>query len=368
MVQLGDGSYFIVGEAQNISGIGSIVLLKLDSAANAMWWKTYNPAQLSDVYPSVFQLSDTKLLISCEHSNELERPYSITSQTKFMVIDTGGGLLNQWLDGNDSTFAPYGMLKTKDGGYAYCGRYMVGMNAPYDEPLTDGAITKLDSNFNLLWRRLFTTDQIITNQFYQLRELPDGSLVAAGECVGWLPTLESDEHSGWFVKVSATGDSVWARLYARAIGADDDNVINDFELLPDGGIIGCGTSTDNSVNYEKQQAWLIRLDSMGCLIPGCDTLTPTGLNPILIEGAHTGIAIFPNPASDLVYLLIKTDNPAPDLSFVVYDASGTRMAVQSKAVADVTYLLHVNTYRSGMYFVQVLNGAKQVNMGKFIKE
>jgi hypothetical protein len=185
------------------------------------------------------------------------------------------------------------------------------------------------------------------------------------------PISQTDEYTGWFVKVSNIGDSIWSRMYRGVpgtLGLANDNSISDFQLLPDGGIIGCGTSTNIDTSYESQQAWLIRLDSMGCLIPGCDTLTATGLNPVLTNGNHTGIAVYPNPASSLVYLLIKTDNPTPDLSFKIYDATGKLMATERGALADVTYLLHVNNYANGLYFVQVLDGGNMVAKSKFVKE
>jgi type IX secretion system substrate protein len=372
MVQLKDGNFIMAGDIQNSSGVASIALLKLDSAANIIWWKNYDPESLSDIYPEILQLTDTTLLVGCEHSNELESPYAITSQTKFIIIDTGANILNQWIDSNDSTFAPYGLLKTKDGGYAYCGRYMIRMSAPYDAPLTDGIITKLDSNFHLVWRKIFTdTAQVGGAILYQMHELSDGSLVAAGGSQSWNSVSQTYEPTGWFVKISAAGINIWSRMYRGTPGypfSANTNAINDFQLMQDGEIIGCGISSDNEVSYESQQAWLIRLDSMGCLIPGCDTLTATGLAGNLASDVHTGIAIYPNPASGLVYLLIKTDSPRPDLSFNVFDVNGRLIATELGASADVTYLLHINRYARGTYFVQVLNEGDIVATGKFVKE
>jgi len=373
MVQLNNGNYLIVGNIQNPLGIGSIILLKLDSAANTIWWKNYNPQYFSEIYPSIIQLTDTTLLIGCEHSNELQGPYSITSQTKFFTIDTAGNVLNQWMDSNDSTFAPYGLLKTNDGGYAYCGRYMIQMNAPYDAAVTAGVITKVDSAFNIKWRKIYSDPANIDVyvMLNQLRQLPDSSLVAAGAGVSWNTISQTYEPTGWFVKVSASGDNIWSRMYRGTPGyplSYNTNVINDFQILPDGGMIGCGAADDAAATQFSQQAWLIRLDSMGCLIPGCDTLTATGLSPVPTNGSHTGVVVYPNPASNMAYLLIKTDNPDPQFSFLVYNANGKLLTEEKGAMPDVTYLLHVNSYASGMYYVQILSNGQVVANTKFIKE
>ena len=372
MIQLNDGTSIIVGDIQFPDFANSIAIMRVDTMYNIMWWKSYDSQGLIDAYPSVIQLTDTTLLIGYEHNNEDFDPYAVISHTKFMIIDTAGNMLSQWQDSNDSTFAPYGLLKTKDGGYAYCGRYTVKMSAPYNDVFTDGVITKLNSNFQLVWRSVKsnTATMGINTILNQLHELPDGSLIATGGGTSFNTVAQQDGFLGWFVKVSANGDSIWSHLYSGVNdpGNNYETQINDFQLLPDGGIIGCGTSTDHSVNYASQQAWLIRLDSMGCLIPGCDTLTPTGLSPTLTNGSHTGIAVYPNPANSLVYLLIKTDNPNPQLSFNIYNSDGQLLTTEKGAMQDITYLLHVNNYAAGVYFVEVLNEGMVVATNRFIKE
>ena len=373
MIQSKDGNFIMVGDIQNTSGKGSIVALKIDTVFNLVWLKTYSPGTLSDLAPTILILTDTTLLIGCEHSNELQGPYSITSQTKFFTIDTAGNVLNQWMDSNDSTFAPYGLLKTNDGGYAYCGRYMIQMNAPYDAAVTAGVITKVDSAFNIKWRKIYSDPANIDVyvMLNQLRQLPDSSLVAAGAGVSWNTISQTYEPTGWFVKVSASGDNIWSRMYRGTPGyplSYNTNVINDFQILPDGGMIGCGAADDAAATQFSQQAWLIRLDSMGCLIPGCDTLTATGLSPVPTNGSHTGVVVYPNPASNMAYLLIKTDNPDPQFSLLVYNTNGKLLTEEKGAMPDVTYLLHVNSYASGMYYVQILSNGQVVANTKFIKE
>lgn len=74
----------------------------------------------------------------------------------------------------------------------------------------------------------------------------------------------------------------------------------------------------------NQQMWLVKLDSMGCLEPGCaDTFT--SINPILIQNAM--FTIYPNPISNTATAEIHipenfTIIPGEKLFLNIYDLNG----------------------------------------------
>ena len=81
-----------------------------------------------------------------------------------------------------------------------------------------------------------------------------------------------------------------------------------------------------------------------------------------------GVTIYPNPASNVVYILMKADEEINDLAFNVCDINGKLLLHQQHATTDVTYLLNTSTYAKGLYLVEVMSGENVVARRKFVKE
>lgn len=167
------------------------------------------------------------------------------------------------------------------------------------------------------------------------------------------------------MKLNENGDNIWSRKYSKVYSNFSENAIYDFDILSDGSLIGVGQSNDHLAQTQGQQGWIIRVDSMGCLIPGCDTFTATSLKEAPEE--IIGVKVYPNPATDMVYIVLKSDNITENISFGVFDMNGNKMAEEKNASMDVSYLLYVENYPSGLYFVKVMQHEKEITSRKFIK-
>jgi hypothetical protein len=114
----------------------------------------------------------------------------------------------------------------------------------------------------------------------------------------------------YLFKASSSGDSVWMRKYLPLGWTNDRARWLDFFQLqesPYGGIVACGRVSDDSTSAIR--AWVIHLDSLGCLVPGCDKLVS---NEDVQSGSEAAFVLYPNPAvGDYVYLLsrISTNEP-----------------------------------------------------------
>ncbi|HLP11719.1 MAG TPA: C25 family cysteine peptidase [Flavobacteriales bacterium] len=106
-------------------------------------------------------------------------------------------------------------------------------------------------------------------------------------------------------------------------------------------------------------------------VTGSVTLTVTGYNQLpytttlpacigsgVAEVAPVGIKIYPNPATDLIYI-----ENGGGMTYVITDAIG-------KTVASGTYnsSINVEAFNRGMYFVKVKNNSNEVQTVRFIKK
>ncbi|MBL0308896.1 MAG: T9SS type A sorting domain-containing protein [Bacteroidetes bacterium] len=66
-----------------------------------------------------------------------------------MEVDTGGTMVRQWLDPNDSTYGAYGLTETKDGGFIYAAQKKVYEFFPFI--YSTATVVKMNSSFNKEW-------------------------------------------------------------------------------------------------------------------------------------------------------------------------------------------------------------------------
>lgn len=113
---------------------------------------------------------------------------------------------------------------------------------------------------------------------------------------------------GYLFKASPSGDSLWMRKYLP-LGWTNDRArwMDLFQLQesPYGGLVTCGRVSDDSASAIR--GWVMHLDSMGCLVPGCDKTVST---EDLAFGRQRAFEVYPNPVlSNWIYLLsrVRTD-------------------------------------------------------------
>ncbi len=91
--------------------------------------------------------------------------------------------------------------------------------------------------------------------------------------------------------------------------------------MPDGGYVLAGYQFAPS----PQKSWIVRTDSMGVTVPvvDCETVN-TSLPELATTASEPGdaFAIYPNPASNLLYLPWHTTAPPTNSVLYIYDLHG----------------------------------------------
>lgn len=162
----------------------------------------------------------------------------------------------------------------------------------------------------------------------------NGDIIGTGYAFPWR-WAEGNPYCGWIFRLSPTGQPIWDRIICDARSPLELSWIAHGAELPNKDLVFSGVYYDTFPNYEPFvndiNIWLLRVDSNGCLIPGCadiqvvtdsGTVNVTALKeqPALLQGPFL---LFPNPARDQVSLKVAdADTRSGPLHFVLMNALG----------------------------------------------
>ena len=126
----------------------------------------------------------------------------------------------------------------------------------------------------------------------------------------------------------------------------------------------CGEARDwSGTDSIPQQAWLLKLDQYGCLVPNCYTATeeaPTGEEPAI------RLAIYPNPTADYLNFYLRTPRPVKEASFRIVSAEGRLVQSFQSDRPDVTFIVPVWDWAAGVYFLQYLEEGMVKGSERFV--
>jgi hypothetical protein len=256
------------------------------------------------------------------------------------------------------------LYRTDDGGYVgSLMEYKYDSTAVYETHRP--GIVKLDSNFNVIWKKYLFPPKDVNDAFLFHRS-PIGDFFLSG----WSDNLGSDtvHQREWFItKFSSNLDSLWTRFYN--LGGD---TINDVLQIPtqiqvrDNGDIlvlvdnsGYWPPSAGFINYTT----LYKLDSLGCLIGNCaigdtvvippDTVPPVPPDTLWPDPA-AGILVYPNPSAGAFSMV--WDVAVGDVSTMrVYDVAGRILLRQATVRKEQPTALDLRDYAPGVYFLEIVS-------------
>lgn len=243
--------------------------------------------------------------------------------------------------GGPSGDGTWNVMPTADSGVVICGNVSVDDN----DRRRIGHLRKYDRNGNLLWNRVFDdTAGLRNNNLVMCRELPDGSLVAAGQC------YTKNITAPYLAILSAEGELLHRRAYTSFLNlnvtpqqAPPNAWFQDVNPTPDGGFVVGGTMHPGAADTGNQDIFVLLLDSVGCEYPHCydDTATavPEAAAPL------TALQAWPNPTTGLLEVAVTEGGGV----LSVFDARGQQ--VLRRAVSGTTAQLDLSALAQGLYYL-----------------
>ena len=194
----------------------------------------------------------------------------------------------------------------------------------------------------------------------------NGDIIAYGEYQH--PIIHPKERA-FLLRYSPDGVLKWSHYYINADFPTSTTDILDVKEAENGDLICLGDV--NNVDGEwnnTDYTWLFRVDSTGCMEPGCelsDTVTGVmvAINEIYFKEIKQ-IKLYPNPVD--VVLTVELPQSIPWGYYSILDMTGK--SIKTGKVAGNIFDVDVSSLHIGIYFLRALSKDGRMVVGKFVVE
>jgi len=254
-------------------------ILKLDSAGNIQWEKTYG-GMLTDDLMSIIQTRDGGYLAGGYSVSDMggDKSQDSWGDYDFWIVKLDAAGNKEW----DKDFGGTGaedmqvVRQLPDGNYIAGGSSISGISGDKSEPVwgpggdTDYWIIKFDSTGNKIWDK--DIGGMNTEFLYSMIVTRDSSLLVGGFSSSGVGGNKTEDTWGltdyWIVKIDSSGNKIWDKDFG---GSDYESELGSLTEISEGGFLIVGTSfstvsgnkTEN--NLGPVQTWIVKTDSAGGL-------------------------------------------------------------------------------------------------------
>jgi len=232
-----DGGIFLGGYTSSFgAGNYDCWLVKIDSAGDVLWEKTFGTAASSEKIYSVAATSDGGCILTGE-------------QLWVIKLDSSGNLEwhKSYLTTATGTHTGYEIRQLTDGSY------IVGGYVPTASSGVQAVLIKLTSSGIVEWAKTFGgTD----NEYLSCLEiLSDGGIITGANSTSY----GAGESDMWFTKFSSSGVIEWQKSFGTA----SNEFLREVSITSDGDFLfsGCSTGLDS-----YRSPWAIKTDSSGSIL------------------------------------------------------------------------------------------------------
>lgn len=347
-----DDGYLLYGRVQDSNLVARPFIRRVDKKGGEVWNRYFGDPDFWGTMEDVVVVSDSIIAGVGDHfvSSNLLGPI----RSRINLVDMDGNPVGEFLTGpdpgiglllelnvtDDNKLLVYGLskLETVNGSDRY-----------------QGTFSKIDLDFNIEWTKKYGLAGSFDAQiiFRDIEPTLDGQYIAAGES---FVTDPGDQASGWIMKFSPDGDSIWSR-YDVPLGSTDffgDNYFSGVGVLSSGNIIAGGTAGDSSL-----WPWLVKVTADGCMeVIDCGLVSTFGrkADPVSFE-------IYPNPASGSFTVQMSRVQEYEG-KIIMYDSFGGKVLIARIERGVFTVRIGTGSIPNGLYFLYMENKEKAAMIGK----
>jgi len=359
---LADGGFVICG-GTDATGDQDGFVIRIDPSGNELWRQTYgwpvpvnvdgltaiDEATNGDLY-----MSGDRFLSGINDQHWVQR----TSANGSVIWSVSWG--GPFKDGATYLTLLNDGFPLVLGGTAYAEDYL--SMKPY--------IAKLDTaDGSILWEQEYGP-LIYSTLFFAGKECPNSDIIACGV------TYAYSYEQGILLRAASNGDSLWMRTYSYHDSIIDQGEGRFWDVLPteDGGFIAAGfANAPFNGPYPpgySQDSWVVKVDSMGCIVPGCD-----GVGIVeQVTNLSGALKVYPNPVSANGQVTLELSLPASmplnsPLRLVLTSMQG--QVVKELALSaqhDQRVVLDVGGLAAGLYSVHVADGGRWLTGVRLVVE
>jgi hypothetical protein len=345
-----DRIYLLGGQNNPSTGRVFTKLICTDLLGTILWEKIFDDNNFNFRPNVITHNQDSNLYIGMV---KIDQPFNQgIGNIKSLIyeLDLDGNIIAEWLNDENETYEPEQILEVESNSLLFVGRYF-SEYSDNNSPLLQGYICKVDSLNNRDWS-LKTGKTTVRADMNNLIATMDDNYIAIGVTFDSLSSSQVATESGHIIKFNIDGEIIWERRhYAINTGAEY-NKLYDIVELTDSSLLLCGQSVDLLGDF-PQRGWLLKLDKYGCLVPGCHL--DTSIDDPLFTTQVT-VKVYPNPTSDYLNVYYKSKREKREGIFRLVDMQGRLILSFTATQNDTTYMINLEKYSSGIYFLQYLEG------------
>ncbi len=297
--QTRDGGYIIAGSTSSFGVLDDDVwLIKTDTAGNKQWDRTFGTLA-SDGASSVQQTEDGGYIVTGWVGQE--GPYSGQWGNLWLIkTDAYGNKVWDWSSVGKGDEEGCEVLQTRDGGYVVVG-YTWPRRLNRD---CDFLLLRFDSQGDMLWQRTYGGPKFDMGQ--SVVQTRDGGYLLAG----YTDSYGAGSYDAWLVRTDSLGDTLWT----KTLGGPKTDDAKSIRQTRDGGFMVAGAVNDGGPK-SPSDVWLIKMDSGGDTV-WTRTISGIGWDEansvsqardagyIIVGYSQRGLSL---DSAGLDFLLIKTD-------------------------------------------------------------
>jgi hypothetical protein len=357
--QVSDGGFLICGITDAASYQDGFAI-KLDSAGSEEWRQSYGlGGMVPDAFSAVVELADGYLLTGRSTPQNDGDMYAVRINAYGQEIWTmrWGGVfddaqVHSYLSQDGSVILSGGF------GYAAGGQSTV----PY--------LAKLDTaDGSLVWEYEYGAP-LYGTLLFAAKECSNSDIIACGV------TYDGGYEQGQLLRTTSAGDSLWMRKYwfHDSIIAQGEGRFWDVLPTDDGGFIASGFANapfdDPYPPGYSQDSWVVKVDSLGCILPGCD-----GVGIVeQVTNLSNALTLYPNPVSVNGQVTVQLTLPTSmqinkPLRLVLTSMQGQLVReLALPAQHDQRVVLDLGGLAAGLYSVHIADGGRWLTGARLVME
>ncbi len=197
------------------------------------------------------------------------------------------------------------------------------------------------SNGETIWQKIYGDDNYDT-ALTSIKAVNGGE----GYIASGITNLNNSGYNGLILRVNEDGDSLWMRQYQWIDGCN--SFFRDVIPSENGGFVAVGfVEPIDSVDL-SQDAWIVKTDENGCIVPGCDV----GIEEFDLDQR---LLIYPNPAADIVNFHFQSKVFLNGANLEILDITGKTVLTENFSASEITLMMDASKLPSGLYFVRVVS-------------
>ncbi len=335
----------------DLNGYAQFYMVEFDSLGHVLKEKVYGPPGYQEAW-SVVQLPDNGYVIA----GSVRQGSEFKNDLMLVCTDKEGN--QQWLrkyGGPNHDGDRNNVTVLKNGNILMATCRHAPSSTHYDSWLaiinpSNGNIIK-EQYYESEWNNCFYTKPI---------ELDDGSIILGG----YRGVVNSDSSAvvryASITKINLNGSVIWDRLVY--FNPERNNYL--FGLSPDkeGGFWGYGTTFGSN-----QDGWLIKVDSLGCPFPDCDSISVNTWE--ISTEAGISLRAYPNPATQNAIIHYQFSKQVASPMLEIFDLHGkliTRLPLNGEAPQGDVWM-DLSDWVSGLYVMRIVSKGQVLATGKMLK-